>query len=338
MLSETVSASTEILSTVLSGLRLSVVIPTYNRKASLLRALNALARQTYPASQFEVVVVSDGATDGSAEAVRALKTPYRLRFVEQKNSGPSAARNYGVRLACAPTIVYLDDDIEPVAEFLEKHAEAQEREENLVLIGPQSEPPGEAIPNFIAWEHAMLQKQYDRFGSGEWEAGPNNLYSGNFSVKREALIAVGGFNEKFTRQEDVELGFRLEQHGLHFRFEGKANGFHRPTRTFESWLRTPFEYGRRDVQMARDGGEERAMELARRHFRERNRVTRFLAKRCIGVPLLEKGVLGFCRIGAQHLPRKFALGFCSLLFNLRYLQGMSRELGGRQKLWRAIQS
>lgn len=322
----------------LSSLRLSVVIPTYNRKASLLLALGALAKQTYPANQFEVIVVSDGSSDGSAEAVRDLKTPYRLRFMEQKNSGPSVARNFGARIACAPVIVYLDDDIEPVSVFLEEHAKAHENDPTLVLIGPQSEPLGEAMPYFIAWEHAMLRKQYENFESGVWKAGPNNLYSGNFSVRREHLISVGGFNEKFTRQEDVELGFRLAQIGLHFRYEGKANGFHRPTRTFQSWCKTPFEYGKRDVQMARDGGEEKALEMAQEHFGQRNRITRFLAKTCIGVPPLEAAVMTVCKVGAQSLPRKFALGFCSLLFNLRYLQGMSQELGGRQKLWNVMKS
>ena len=320
----------------LSELQLSVVIPTFNRKQSLLLALYALAKQNYPARQFEVIVISDGSTDGSAEAVRELTTPYRLRFVEQKNSGPSVARNFGSRLACAPVVVYVDDDIEPVPQFLEHHARAHEQDDQLVLIGPQSEPEGESIPHYLAWEHAMLRKQYDNFVSGVWEAGPNNLYSGNFSVRRERLIAVGGFNEQFTRQEDVELGFRLEKLGMRFRFDREANGFHRPTRTFASWYKTPYEYGKRDVQMARDGGEDQAMALARKHFNERNALTRFLAKRFIGVPMLEGGLLATGRFGAQKLPRKLALNFCSLLFNLRYLQGMSEELGGRKQLWRAL--
>ena len=324
------------METDLSLLKLSVVMPTYNRKKSLLLALDALSKQTYPAINFEVIVISDGSSDGTTEAVKALKTPYRLRFIEQKNSGPSVARNYGARLAVAPIIVYIDDDIEPVPAFLEEHARAHANDETLVLIGPQSEPQGEIVPNYIAWEHAMLRKQYDNFLSGVWEAGPNNLYSGNFSVRREFLIKVGGFNEQFTRQEDVELGFRLAEIGLHFRFENRANGFHRPTRTFESWCKTPFEYGRRDIQMAQDGGEAQVMTLARKHFGERNTITKLLAKTCIGVPVLESGVLAVCRFGVQALPRKFALGFCSLLFNLRYLQGMCAELGGRKQLWAAI--
>lgn len=317
-------------------LQASVIVPTYNRRESLLRTLDALARQTFPADAFEVVVISDGATDGTAEAVRSHKTPYALRFVEQQNQGPSVARNNGARLATAPLLVYVDDDIEPVPAFLEEHVRAHTEDETLVLIGPQSGPRNEPMPHWIAWEHAMLQKQYANFISGVWETGPNNLYSGNFSVRREHLLAVGGFNEKFTRQEDVELGFRLAQRGLHFRFAPHADGIHRPTRTFASWYKTPYEYGRRDVQMARDIGEAQAMELTRKHFQERNRATQIAARFCIGIPALEATFLAVGRGAVRFGGRKIALVACSLLFNLRYLQGMCQELGGRQQLWRAI--
>lgn len=314
----------------------SVIIPTYNRKDSVQRTLRALAMQTFPAEQFEVVVISDGSSDGTAEAVKALNVPYRLRFVEQKNQGPSVARNHGARMAAAPLLLYVDDDIEPVQAFLEEHVAAHEGEENLVLIGPQSGPANESMPHWIAWEHRMLEKQYENFYSGVWEAGPNNLYSGNFSLRREHLLAVGGFNEKFTRQEDVELGFRLAEQGMKFRFNMRANGIHRPSRTFASWYKTPYEYGRRDVQMAREGGEEQAILLACKHFRERSRLTQILARLCIGNPFLEASVLGAGKAVVTLGGRRAAMGACSLLFNLRYLQGMCCELGGRQKLWQTL--
>jgi glycosyltransferase involved in cell wall biosynthesis len=315
---------------------LSVIIPTYNRRDSLLRTLQALERQTFSNDQFEVVVISDGSTDGTAAAVRQFQPAYRLRFTEQPNQGPSVARNKGAQLADAPIVVYLDDDIEPCADFLAVHASAHEHDLRMVLIGPQTGPMNERMPAWIAWEHTMLQKQYRNFTNGVWSTGPNNLYSGNFSLRREHLLAVGGFNAQFTRQEDVELGFRLEKHGLHFHFNPCADGIHRPTRTFAAWYKTPFEYGRRDVQMSRDLGEASVLSLARRHFKERNRLTRSLARICIGRGPLESAVMTVGCLGVQYGGRKMALPICSLLFNLRYLQGMCRELGGRKQLWQFI--
>lgn len=189
------------------------------------------------------------------------------------------------------------------------------------------------MASWLEWEHRMLQKQYVNFVNGVWEVGPNNLYSGNFSVAREKLLAVGGFNEQFTRQEDVELGFRLERIGMSFAFSAQADGIHRSSRSFASWYKTPFEYGRRDVQMSREEGGERILEWAKQNYRERNRLTKLLAKSAIGVPVLESALLALVRGLVFYAPRKVALVACSLLFNLRYLQGMCQELGGRTALW-----
>ena len=83
-------------------IELSVIIPTYNRKESLLRTLNALNRQTFPSERFEVVVISDGSTDGTPAAIAEVAMGFTLRFVEQANQGPSVARNHGARLAVYP--------------------------------------------------------------------------------------------------------------------------------------------------------------------------------------------------------------------------------------------
>jgi len=186
----------------------------------------------------------------------------------------------------------------------------------------------------------MLERQYDKFRSGQWKAGPNNLYSGNFSVRKEYLIQIGGFDEKFKRQEDVELGFRLEAIGLRFEFDAAADGIHRPERSFESWYTTPYLYGIRDVQMLRDKGQDQAMDLARKHYRQRSLLTRVVARGFIGRPILEPLLFGIIRPGIVMFDRirlrPAALILCSLVFNLRYLQGMAHEMGGARSMWSAI--
>ncbi len=320
--------------------KISVVIPTYNRKLSLLHTLNALRSQTLPPDQFEVVIVSDGSIDGSKEAVAEETYPFAVKFLEQQNSGPSVARNYGSEQSSNEIIVFLDDDIEPVAAFLDVHSRLQTDRTDLVAIGPQSMPRNEWFPVWIAWEHRMLEKQYEKFRSGEWSPGPNNLYSGNFSVPREKLLAVGGFDEHFKRQEDVELGFRLAAAGMKFTFAGEADGYHRPVRTWKSWLTTPYLYGVRDVEMSRDKGEEAAMNLAKKHFAERNLITQKLGRLVIGKPVLESTVIECLKVAPLVLDkmgmRNIAINLLSILFNLRYLQGMATEIGGANKMWAAI--
>ncbi|HEX3596477.1 MAG TPA: glycosyltransferase family A protein, partial [Polyangiaceae bacterium] len=100
---------------------LSVVMPTYNRKARLLRVLSALGRQTADTKHFEVVIVDDGSTDGTSDAVRATSHPFALRLLQQKNGGPARARNTGVDAASGKLILFLDDDVEPLPELVGEH-------------------------------------------------------------------------------------------------------------------------------------------------------------------------------------------------------------------------
>ena len=104
--------------------RVSVVIPTYRRRASVERVLEALRRQTFSADLFETVVSVDGSEDGTRESVAAFPAPYALKGLWQANRGRAAACNAGVRAARGELIVLLDDDMEPAAEFLEAHVGA----------------------------------------------------------------------------------------------------------------------------------------------------------------------------------------------------------------------
>src|SRR5690349_12686793 len=120
--------------------RVSVVVPTFNRRASLHRLLMALSAQTYPTEQFEVIVVDDGSTDGTDQLLASLITPYALQVIRQANGGPAVARNRGVASAHGALIVFLDDDVEPVPELLAEHVAVHDAESDPVVIGPMSPP------------------------------------------------------------------------------------------------------------------------------------------------------------------------------------------------------
>ncbi|CAG7647754.1 glycosyltransferase [Paenibacillus allorhizosphaerae] len=84
----------------------SVIIPTYNRDQYVGRAIESVLKQTY--KDFEVIVVDDGSTDNTAKVVQSYDT--RVRYVYQKNSGPSEARNTGIRFAKGQYVAFLDSD------------------------------------------------------------------------------------------------------------------------------------------------------------------------------------------------------------------------------------
>jgi len=323
---------------------LSVVIPTFNRKDSLQKTLDGLARQTCPAPQFEVVVVSDGSTDGTDAFLTEYRetAPFTLRPVFQPNGGPARARNNGIKNARGEVVVFLDDDVEPSPDFLAVHAVHHAGEGSTVIIAPMLPDPALLWrePVWIAWEHAMLEKQYSAWRTGKWSGcGPHHFYSGNASLRREHLLAVGGFDELFPRQEDVELAVRLEKEcGVHFRYAPDAPGIHRPQRRFKSWLAVPFAYGQLDVVRARRG--DTSWDTVRHGYRARNKITQVLARIILAVPRLSRPIRALLLPAAQCAYRLHrsgpAFAALSVIYNLHYLEGVQAKLGSPERAARIL--
>src|SRR5438270_6893074 len=102
--------------------RISVVVTTYERAASLARLVGGLESQTLGTDQFEVIVADDGSTDDTPHVLGRLResTPLDLRVVRNdRNRGPAAGRNLGWRVARAPVVAFTDDDCWPQPTWLE---------------------------------------------------------------------------------------------------------------------------------------------------------------------------------------------------------------------------
>jgi glycosyltransferase involved in cell wall biosynthesis len=302
----------------------SIVIPTYRRRRSLERVLKALAEQRWPAAAMEVVVVSDGADDGSAELVRSFPMPFTLRLLEQANQGPAAARNLGVENARGTFVLFLDDDVVPSAGLVAEHSRAHGEAQNRVVIGTMLEPPGPLLP-WVRWETRTLAEQYEAMMAELWAPTPWQFYTGNASLRREHLSRTGGFDARYRRAEDVELGFRLEHLGMEFVFAPGAAGVHFAERPFSSWLDSAYQYGRTDVLFGK--AEERAAAL----FKTRHPMTRRLVRWGLRHPAAARrlsapsraAIQAADRIGHHHMSHQL----CSAIFNLHYWLGVSDQLG-----------
>ena len=126
----------------------SIVIPTHNRSASLQRLLGALCAQTYPLESVEVVIVADDCVDGTVEMLRHYEAPFPVVVFEQSDRSAAVARNRGASHAKARLLLFLDDDMEPLPNFIRAHADAH-RQPGTVAMGysmpmVQSRTAGEA--------------------------------------------------------------------------------------------------------------------------------------------------------------------------------------------------
>ena len=98
----------------------TVVVPTHNREALLPRAVASVLPQSF--SDFELIVVDDGSTDGTLNLLHSVSDP-RLRVISQSRAGVSAARNAGLRAATGDAVTFLDSDDEAMSDWLEKFAD-----------------------------------------------------------------------------------------------------------------------------------------------------------------------------------------------------------------------
>lgn len=320
---------------------ISIVMPTFNRLARLKKVIEGLTQQTL-GQAFEIIVVSDGSTDGTNAylddvAVDLAAVGIFVRAEVQHNQGPAAARNRGIALATAPLVLFLDDDVVPSASLLAQHLAAHERlGDAVVVIGTMSTPPDHEMSSWVSWEQVMLYKQYDAMISGRWAATARQFYTGNASVGRKYLLASGGFDTAFRRAEDVELAYRLARSGLRFVFVPDAVGFHYAERSFDSWLANATAYGRNDVIFARDRGQDWLLPVLRKEFTRRDLLTRTLTQLCLRTPGLHRAAIPVLKrlvwlsgsLGLHSVNRKALSG----AFNLCYYLGLSNELGG----WRVF--
>jgi GT2 family glycosyltransferase len=205
-------------------LRLSVVIPTYNRRDLIARTLPTVLTQGCPADDYEVVVVVDGSTDGTAELLRGIKASCSLRVLEQVNRGTAAARNAGIYASRGEIVLVLDDDIICGPALISRHAAAHRDKDPCVVIGcslvaPESRP-GLATEIARAW----YRNYFDRL---KLDGEPKSQYEvwvhSNFSAPRDLLLAHHAYDESLVNWvEDADLAIRLWNAGVPFRFEPAA--------------------------------------------------------------------------------------------------------------------
>jgi GT2 family glycosyltransferase len=313
----------------------SVLIPTHQRRDSLQEALRALARVAYPHDRMELVLVCDGCTDGSASMVRSLRLPFSTAVLEQgpPNLGPAAARNLAVARARGPFILFLDDDVLASPGLLSEHARAhlEAPDEQRVVIGTLMPPPERRSP-WVQWELDTVVRQYGQMEAGEYRPGPRQFYTGNASIRLEQVRAAGGFDTEFRRGEDVELAFRLQARGLRFVFRRRAAAVHMADRSFASWFRAAYHYGRNDVVLGLRRGRPDMLKAIGHEFWERNPLNRWLVRAMLRAPGCERAAApaavaaawAATRLGRRRLSRSV----CSALFTLAYWHGVSDELAG----------
>jgi glycosyltransferase involved in cell wall biosynthesis len=232
---------------------LSVILPCYNAQATLPRALEALFAQSRPNGTYEIVVVDDGSTDGTADVIRTLGASVPLRSVRQPNRGPAAARNAGAASAVGDVLLFIDPDVWADPSLVSAHLRHYRHRGSLLGVqGRTATDPGTLSTPFMQTSNMMPDFTIRRRA----DLSPFHVASRNFSVTRAGFAAAGGFDEAFTIYgwEDVEFAVRFRQLGGRIIFEPDARGVHHHPLSVEHAARRQYHAGRGAVYFWRKHG------------------------------------------------------------------------------------
>ena len=309
---------------------LSVAVASYNRRDGLARSLDALAQQTLPSDRFEVIVVLDGSTDGSAEMVRARSDPFELKLVEQENSGLSATRNRGAAEASRDVVVFTDDDILLDPDCLAAYAdEHRERGSEDVVLGVAWTDVGPDV-----WS-GMVRDWWDRHYRRKADPGHRwtfvDVADGMASVPRRLFLESGGFDEAFReRHQDWEWGIRLFEHGARFSQSLEASGVHLIDTSVRTMIRYARQEGRSDIQLGTKHPEVRGRLFLARFASTSERAGRRARAVFAGAAMSELGARAAAPVAAALARTRATPAIERIVGRLRlhgYVMGMRDRLG-----------
>jgi hypothetical protein len=189
--------------------QVSVVLPVWNGERYLRAAIESVLAQDFP--DFELIVIDDGSTDGTAEILRSFTGEPRLIVRTQPNAGIVGARNAGLRAAGAEFIAFLDADDIALPGRLSKQLA-------FLRAHPEVAAVGTAITHISA-EGVVLRTQVFPSGARRTAAALRiscALAQPSVMLRREAALGVGGYRETFRQgAEDYDLWLRLsERHAM----------------------------------------------------------------------------------------------------------------------------
>ncbi len=213
--------------------RFSVVIAAYNQRERLLEAVESVARQTFPAH--EVIVVDDGSSDGTADAVRTRYPD--VKVIVQENRGKGIARNHGAFVATGDWLCFLDHDdlwhpekLVAVQESIVGSPHAVAIDHEVWIFKEDEDGPDSAWSLKIDFAARTLDgalAQADLLGSpandfsylqrfgNSYRASLKRVFSTTSAicVRRDAFFKAGGFDPSHANGEDWALSMKVARLG-----------------------------------------------------------------------------------------------------------------------------
>lgn len=219
---------------------ISVIVPAYNAAKTIGPCLTALTNQFFD-QPYEIIVIDDGSTDGTAEVARAAGAT----VISTTRARPAAARNAGIHAARGAVICCTDADCAPHPEWLCELTEPLADPSIVASKGSYETRQRQWVARFVQLEY---EDKYDRL-----RQQPTIDFIDTYSAayRRDVLLENGGFDTRFDYLEDQELSFRLAARGGHMVFREAAVVNHLHSATVRAYLRKKAIIGYWKAQVVR---------------------------------------------------------------------------------------
>jgi len=235
---------------------ISVIIPTYNRRATLAKVLAAYYHQNLP-EPYEIIVVDDASSDATTTLIEQwqYQMPHLKLITLNHNRGPAHARNRGLQVAIGDIILFTGDDIIPSPNFLSRH----------LYLNRKYNARHVAILGKITWLDSIpvttVMKHIDGVGAQQFsfhylqdgqDIDFRHFYTSNISISHNFLLEESyAFDENFPHAafEDVDLGYRLSRRGLVIRYHSTPLAFHDHHHTLDTFFKRQYIAGKMAIHL-----------------------------------------------------------------------------------------
>ena len=230
----------------------SIIIPTYNRKSLLGLTLKSLKKQKTQFA-FEVIVCDDGSNTDNLEVIREYEDTLNIRYYFQKDQGfrASKARNAGIALSEGRVLIFIDDGVVVGEKFVDEHVKSHSQKGMIFCLGyvygfddyNKFEKKINILFDIENIKESILgmdregivdkrEPLYCKLGDKleKWPAPYVIAWSVNFSVLRENIERIGGFDETYATYggEDTDFAIKCYVAGFRFILNRKAVSIHYP--------------------------------------------------------------------------------------------------------------
>lgn len=220
-------------------LSVAVVIPTYNRRDSLCRALDSLRQQDDPGYCLEVIVVDDGSTDGTA-GLDWGSWPFPVRYYFQENSGVTVARNAGASHSSSAILTFMDDDMVAAAGMLAHLIQVVCSSSKVIALATLILVPdnrnsfatlyssGAVFPRDVEHPTSLPGQEPAGVPTGGW-VHFSNCKTGMLCIKAEDFYALSMFQDPtggWPNWDDVDFGYRADRQGYRLYRSEDAIAYH----------------------------------------------------------------------------------------------------------------